>query len=82
MANNRMSDLRNHLFEVIERLKDPEEETKMDIETAQAITNAANSIIGSVKAENDFLKIMERAGYAPAHSGFIAGTDNKQIDKP
>lgn len=80
MAKNKMSDLRNHLFDVIERLKNPEEETKLDLDTAQAITNAANAIIGTVKAENDFLKIMERAGYAPVDSGFIDGeAPKKQI---
>lgn len=79
MAKNKLNDLRDHLFDVIERLKDPEPETKLDLDTAQAITNAANAIIGTVKAENDYLKIMERAGYTPANNtGFI---DVKQEPK-
>jgi hypothetical protein len=49
---NRMSDLRNHLFETIESLKD---ETKpMDISLAKAISDVAQTIINSAKVEIEF----------------------------
>jgi ribosomal protein S3AE len=65
MASNDLTALRNHMFEVIERLKsnnDPEasECEKMDVETAKAITNAAQSIIHSAKIEIDFLKLIAK----------------------
>ena len=63
MKNNNLTALRDHLFEVIERLKlnndpnaDPQE--KMDVETAKAVTNAASIIVNSAKVEVDFLKII------------------------
>lgn len=63
MAQNDLTALRNHMFEVIERLKsnnDPQasECEKMDVETAKAITNAAQTIVHSAKIEIDFLKII------------------------
>lgn len=66
MKNNDLTALRNHMFEVIERLKlsndpgaDPQE--KIDIDTANAITDAASVIIASAKVEVDFLKIVAHA---------------------
>lgn len=68
MAQNKMNDLRNHLFEVIERLKDPEtdevtegnevkaKKQDMTIETAMAIKDVAQVIVNSAKVEVDFLK--------------------------
>jgi hypothetical protein len=67
MRTNDLPALRNHLFEVIERLKlsndpDADEKEKMDVETAKAITNAAQSIIHSAKIEIDLLKIISNSG--------------------
>lgn len=65
MAKNDLPALRDHLFEVIERLKsnsDPNADNfeKIDIETAKAITNTANTIIDSAKVEVDFLKLINK----------------------
>lgn len=65
MAKNDLTALRDHMFEVIERLKannDPEasECEKIDVETAKAITNAAQTIVHSAKIEIDFLKIIAK----------------------
>lgn len=65
MAKNDLTALRDHMFEVIERLKsnsdpDASECEKLDVETAKAITNAAQSIIHSAKIEIDFLKIIAK----------------------
>jgi hypothetical protein len=62
MARNKIEDLRNHLFEVIEMLKDGE----IEIEKAQAITDVAQVIVHSAKVEVDFMKVVHGNG-----SGFI-----------
>lgn len=51
---NKMSDLRNHLFETLEMLKDPEK--PLDIERAKAISGVAQTIINSAKVEVEFVK--------------------------
>lgn len=56
MKNN-MLDLRNHLFEVIERLKDPQPETPMDIPTASAIVDVARTLIESARVENQYIEL-------------------------
>jgi len=65
MKNNDLTALRNHMFEVIERLElnnDPNADAKekMDVDTAKAITNAASVIVHSAKVEIDLLKIIAR----------------------
>lgn len=52
MPKNKITDLRNHLFETIEMLKDKE----IDIQTAKAISDVAQVIINSAKVEVQFLK--------------------------
>lgn len=52
---NKMDDLRNHLFETLELLKD--EEKPMDIERAKAISNIAGRLIETAKVEVDYLKV-------------------------
>ena len=55
MARNKINDLRNHLFEVIELLKD-EEQTHMTIEKAEAISHIAQTIINTAKVEVDYIR--------------------------
>jgi hypothetical protein len=55
MARNKMEDLRDHLFEVIEQLKD--EEKPMDIDRAKAVAEVASKIIDSAKVEVDYLRV-------------------------
>ncbi len=50
---NHITDLRNHLFETIEMLKDGDE--RMDVSKAKAISEASQTIINSAKLEMDFL---------------------------
>ena len=52
MPRNKITDLRNHLFETIEMLKDKE----IDLDTAKAISEVAQVIINSAKVEVQFLK--------------------------
>lgn len=51
---NRLSDLRNHLFETIEGLKD----NSIPVDRARAISDAAGKIIESGKMELEFVKFV------------------------
>ena len=55
MAKNKMKDLRDHLFETIEALKD--EDKPMDIERAKAISGVAQTLIETAKVELKFLDL-------------------------
>jgi hypothetical protein len=63
MAKDKIQDLRHHLFETIEMLKDGD----MEIEKARAISDVAQVIINSAKVEVQFLKEMG----SNRHTGFI-----------
>lgn len=62
---NKVEDLRNHLFEVIEGLKDG----SVDIEMAKAIADVGQVIVNSAKVEVDYLRVTGAA----EGSGFIPG---------
>jgi hypothetical protein len=53
---NRISDLRNHLFETIEALKDPDR--PMEVQRAKAIYETAQTIIESGKLELQFIDLV------------------------
>lgn len=67
---NSINDLRNHLFEVIERLKDavPGQERPLDVEVAEAICLAAKRLIETAEVE---IKFREAAGLELAPSDFL-----------
>jgi hypothetical protein len=62
MARNKIEDLRNHLFEVIEMLKDGD----IDMDKAKTIAEVAQVIVNSAKVEVNFIKVVHGNG-----SGFI-----------
>lgn len=62
-----MSDLRDHLFEVIEGLKD--DNKPMELERARAISEVAQTIINSAKVEVDLVKAINRS--APGSATFF-----------
>ena len=66
----KIQDLRETLFETIELIKTG----KIDVDKAKAITNIAQVIVNSAKAEVDFLKNVNSQG----NTGFISG-DIKKI---
>jgi hypothetical protein len=51
---NRLTDLRNHLFETLEALKDPDK--PMDVDRAKAISEVGKTLIDSAKLELQFLE--------------------------
>jgi hypothetical protein len=53
---NKITDLRNHLFETIEALKDPD--TPMEVQRAKAIYETAQTIIESGKLELQFIEVV------------------------
>lgn len=54
---NKMTDLRNHLFETLEALKDKDQ--PMDIARAKAISDVAQVLINSAKVEIEFLEAID-----------------------
>jgi hypothetical protein len=73
---NKISDLRNHLFSVLEELTDPD--STYDIAKAKVVADVAQVIINSAKIENDYIKII-----GGSHgTGFIEDrNDVKQISE-
>lgn len=64
---NKIEDLRDHLFETIEMLKDPDK--PMDIDRARAVSDVAKVIVDSAKVEVDFVKAtgsVRTTGFLPA----------------
>lgn len=70
---SRLEDLRNHLFETLESLRD--EEKPMEIERALAVSNVAQAIIDSAKIE---LKFIELTGDG-VYSRFLSSDDVKAL---
>lgn len=66
----KIQDLRETLFDTIEQIKSG----KIDVEKAKAITNIAQVIVNSAKAEVDFLKNVNSQG----NTGFISGDINQK----
>lgn len=62
---NKIEDLRNHLFETIEMLKDGDD--RMDTGKAKVISDVAQTIINSAKVEIEFMSEFGSKG-----TGFIA----------
>jgi hypothetical protein len=57
MPKNTMTDLRNHLFEVMEALKD--DEKPMELARAKAVVDVAQVIVNSAKVEVEFLEAID-----------------------
>jgi len=70
---DRIEDLRNHLFETIEALKD--EEKPLDLARARAIADVARVVVDSAKVEVDFLKTtgaLRCTDFLPAEDDFAS----------
>ncbi len=72
---NRMSDLRNHLFETLEQLKD--KDTPLDLARAQAISEVAQTIINTAKVEIEFMKVID--SNSPRSDFFGSAEDRRQV---
>ena len=67
MAKNKISDLRDHLFETLEALKDSD--NPMDVDRARAISQVASTIIETAKVEVELVKVV--GGSAPGSTTFF-----------
>lgn len=54
MAKNKITDLRDHLFEVIELLKD--DESGFTVDKAKAVADVAQVIVNTAKIEIDYIR--------------------------
>lgn len=63
MPRNKLSDLSNHMFALIEDLSDPE--VDVDLERAKVMTNAARTIVDIAKTEVQYANTLIKAGYRP-----------------
>ncbi len=70
---NKIDDLRNHLFETIEMLKDGDQ--RMDVAKARAVSDLAGRLIDTAKVEVEFLKAHD--GMVP--TGFMPEAEVKPI---
>ena len=77
MAKNKIQDLRDHLFETIELLKDSES-NHMTIEKAKAIAGISQVIINTAKLEIDFIKAVDKMDGHYVSTQFIT-PEPKQI---
>jgi hypothetical protein len=77
MAKNKLNDLRDHLFETLEAVKDG----SMDIDRAKIITQVAGTIIDTARMEIKFLEVIGGVNDA---SGFFPGSKRpaKQLTAP
>lgn len=73
MVKNKISDLRNHLFETLEALKD--EEKPMELDRARAIADVARVIVETGKVEVKFLEVTGAA----TSSGFLPSGEEEEI---
>lgn len=71
-SDNTITALRTHLFQTLDMLKDKEK--PLEIERAKAISDVAQTIINSAKAEVDYLRITGGKG-----SGFIPEAPAKTL---
>lgn len=63
---NKLTDLRDHLFETLEALRDPDK--PMEIERAKAVAEVAKVLVDSAKVEVDYLRV---TGITASTSGFL-----------
>lgn len=61
---NKIEDLRNHLFETLEALKDKDK--PMELDRAKAVAEVAKVIVDTAKVEVDFVRVSGGRG-----TGFI-----------
>jgi hypothetical protein len=77
VAKNRINDLRDHLFETIEALKDPEK--PMEIARAKAISDVAQTIINSAKVQVEMAKALSAS--APGSAAFFDLPESEERER-
>ena len=72
---NSIDDLRNHLFETLEALRDPDD--PMDIKRAKTVSDVAQTVINSAKVELEFIELTGAEA-----SGFIDAKKRPELPAP
>jgi hypothetical protein len=82
---NKIEDLRNHLFEQLERLADDEKmkdpnNLEQELKRANSISQIANVIVATAKAETDYMRVAGKK----SNTEFIPldSSNHKQIEGP
>lgn len=78
----KISDLREHLFEMLETIKD--KDTKVDLERYRLGVDVANSIINSAKVEVEHLKTVggkSKTGFFPEEARLINPPPHSALGK-
>lgn len=80
---NRMEDLRNHLFEQLERLSDEENfknplVQERELKRTSAMVEVAKTLIDSARAETEFLQLNSESN-AILRSPFFENNGTKQL---
>lgn len=73
---NKIQDLRNMLFEQMERLMDDDADLEIETQRAEAVAQIANVLVQSAKVEVDFLRMVGAEG---SGTGFIPMDNQKQL---
>lgn len=79
---NKIEDLRNHLFETLEALKD--KESPMPLDRAETIGHVAQAIINTAKVEVEFMKVTGGGvgtGFIPADPLKLVEREQKRLGK-
>lgn len=75
MAKNKINDLRDHLFETLEALKDTE--NPMDLDRARVISGVAQTLVNIAKVEVDLVKAV--GGNAPGGGFFTLPEESREL---
>lgn len=71
MAQNKLLDLNNHLFEALERLNDDDlmqgDRADQEIKRAKAIADVGQTIINNANVMLDTIKVLDDYGYQGDH---------------
>lgn len=73
---NNITTLRDHLFGVMDSLRNPNKEARLDCQTAEAICLAAKRLIETAEVEITFRKVM---GDKIKQSDFMSSPKRKQL---
>jgi hypothetical protein len=76
---NKIEDLRNHLFATLEGLRD--KDAPMEIERAKAISQVAQTIIESAKVECKYIELIGGKGTGFIKEPLLPGSDAPRLGR-
>lgn len=82
MAQNKLSDLNNHLFAQLERLNEEDlndQQIKNEVSRAKAISGIASQVIKSAKVTIDAMKLVATGDYTVNELPEMIGATKKDV---